>query len=171
MLHYLILARTVFPIIWKSFHILIILSGSLASKCLLLHFELICDREVYWIVKKATEMTFSVFCDFITCRKTCNVTLKSEGKVLSSRKLCLSLSVHQDSLFFNNLVNFLWFYKIFDRGLKQHNEFCNVLHQNVYEKEELFFRQFGYSFMLLSARYVFMTSSILILWNHLSYVT
>lgn len=124
-----------------SFRMIVILSGSLASKCLLLHFKLICDSEVYWIVKKAIEMTFAVFCDFITCRKTCSVTSKSEGKVLSSRKLYLSLSVHQDSLFLNNLVDFLWFYKIVDKSIKPHNDLCNVLYQNACEKEELIFGQ------------------------------
>lgn len=70
-----------------SFHMIVILSRTLASKCLLLHFKLICDPEVYWIVKKATERTFTLFCDFITCWKTCSVILKSEGKILSRRRL------------------------------------------------------------------------------------
>lgn len=116
---------------------IIILPGSLVSKCLLLHFKLICDPEVYWIVKKATEMSFTAFYGFITCRKACNVTLKSEGKLLSRRKLYYSLSVHQDFLFLNNLFNFLWFYKILDKSLKQYNEFCNALYQNACEMEEL----------------------------------
>lgn len=64
---------------WASFHMVVIVSVSLASKCLLVHFKFFCDPEVYWIVKKATEMTFAVFCDFIICRKTFSVTWKSEG--------------------------------------------------------------------------------------------
>lgn len=87
------------------FNMITLLSVSLASKCLLVHFKLFFDPEVCWIVNKVTELTFTVFCDLSHAGK--HVMRVENLKVLSSRKLYLYLFVHQDSLFYNILVNFL----------------------------------------------------------------
>lgn len=117
-----------------SFNMIAILSVFIASKCLVVHFKLSCGTQQCWIVNKATEMTFPVFSDFITCWKTCSKSWKSEVKVLFSRKLCLYLLVRLDSLIFK-LISF-WFYEVLNKSIKDCNDFSNVLYQNPHRKAE-----------------------------------